>query len=492
MQDLVKLVKAMSGVKVLVIGDLMLDAFIYGDVERISPESPVPVLTIRREDMMLGGAGNVLSNLGAMGAKPSIFALIGNDADGEKVLQIAKDLGARTEGLLKDSTRPTIRKTRYLARNQQLLRSDYELTHPISSELEVVLIEKVEKTMKGAGAVVLSDYGKGVLTPSILQKVIAVANREKVPVLVDPKGRNYEIYKGANIVTPNRKELAEATGAGKLVSDLGIMEAANKVITTCGVACVVATRSEDGMSVVQKDKAPIHLKTQAREVFDVSGAGDTVIATIAASLAAGADIETAAKLANIAAGIAVSKVGTAPVRADELLQTIDNRASGHEASLCNMDHALEQIKRWRAQGLKVGFTNGCFDILHVGHVQYLSEARKRCDKLIVGLNHDASVKLLKGPTRPVNDELARANVLGALSCVDMVVLFGAKKAGEDNTPSAVISILQPDIFFKGGDYKENQLPEAKIVRAYGGDVEIMGVLEGVSTTAIIEKSRFSK
>lgn len=489
MQDLVKLVKAISGVKVLVIGDLMLDAFVYGDVERISPESPVPVLAIRRQDMMLGGAGNVLSNLCALGAKPSIFTLIGDDADGEKALQIARDIGAQTEGILKDPTRPTIRKTRYLARNQQLLRSDYELMHPISADLEEALIKKLEKAIKGAGAVVLSDYGKGVLRLSVLERIIAIAHKDKVPVLVDPKGHDYTKYKGADIVTPNRKELAEATGAAKLVSDAEIIEAANKIIATCGIGCIIATRSEDGMSVIKQGQTPIHLKTQAREVFDVSGAGDTVIAAIAASLAAGADIETAAKISNLAAGIAVSKVGTAPVRAEELLQVIEDQSGVHEKSLRSTDEALDQIKRWQAQGLKVGFTNGCFDILHAGHVQYLSEARKQCDKLIVGLNHDASVKLLKGPSRPVNDEISRASVVGALACVDMVVLFGANKAGEDNTPSGIISILHPDIFFKGGDYTEAQLPEAKIVRSYGGEISILGMLEGVSTTTIIEKSR---
>ncbi len=490
MKDLVKLVKAMSGLRILVAGDLMLDAFVYGDVERISPESPVPVLNIRSEDMMLGGAGNVLSNLCALGAKPSIFALVGEDADGELAIDIAKKMGADISGILKDSSRPTTRKTRYLARHQQLLRTDFEKTHPLSADLESALLTAVEKPIKGAGAVVLSDYGKGVLTPAMLQKIIAVAKRAGIPVLVDPKGRDYAIYAGADIVTPNRKELAEATGAAGLKGDSEIVAAASRVIDLCDIACVIATRSEDGMSVICQGKEPLHLKTRAREVFDVSGAGDTVIATIAAAIAAGADIETAAVLSNIAGGIAVSKVGTSPVRTEEMLHAIEGNFEGpHTAPFCTAEQALEQIKRWRAQGLKVGLTNGCFDILHAGHVRYLNEARGRCDKLIVAINRDESVKLLKGPSRPVNSEEARASVLGALGCVDMVISFGASRAGEDNTPSALVAMLQPDIFFKGGDYTEEQLPESKIVRAYGGEVAIMGMLEGFSTTAILAKSR---
>lgn len=486
MQELIRSLQAMNGVKILVIGDLMLDTFVYGDVERISPESPVPVLTIRDENTMLGGAGNVISNLCALKVKPFVFAVTGNDAAGETVKKIAQEQGADVSGLLIDDTRPTTLKTRYLARQQQLLRTDFEKTHPLSDVLEQGLFEAIQKNIKDAKAVILSDYGKGVLSASLLTNIIGAAKAAGIPVLVDPKGHDYSLYKGADIVTPNRKELGEATGTKNLKSDAEIVAAAQKLIKHSGIKTIVATRSEDGLSVVSSTGEAVHLKTQAQEVFDVSGAGDTVIATLAAALAGGATMEQAARLANIAGGIAVSKVGTTPVRMQEIL---DGLEGVRQTALSDWTQAEEQVRKWKASGLRVGLTNGCFDILHAGHVNYLNEARKHCDRLIVALNHDSSVKILKGPSRPVNDEQARATVLGALGSVDMVVLFGTDRAGEDNTPSLLISKLRPDIFFKGGDYKVEQLPEAKIVQSYGGDVAIMKMHDGYSTTAIIEKSR---
>ena len=473
----------------MVVGDLMLDIYVYGDVDRISPESPVPVLTIRKEDRMLGGAGNVLTNLCALGARPVVFALTGDDSYADAVVTIAKELGADANGILRDNTRPTTLKTRYLARHQHMLRTDVEKTHAISAELERTTFEAIEKAMKDVKAVVLSDYGKGVLTKTLLEKIIASAKAVGVPVLVDPKGHDYSIYRGADYVTPNRKELAEATAAGNLKTDTDIVGAAQKLIAQSGVGCVIATRSEDGMSIVGKGE-PLHLRTEAREVFDVSGAGDTVIATLAAMLAAGADIQTAATIANQAAGIAVSKIGTAPVRVEELNDVLNGQTidAGRQARLASDADAARQIRKWQAQGLKVGFTNGCFDIVHKGHVNYLEQARTHCDRLVLALNSDASVRILKGPTRPINDEAARAAVMGSLSSVDLVALFGATKAGEDNTPCALIEKLRPDIFFKGGDYKIEQLPEAKIVQSYGGEVAIMGLEDGFSTTNIIAKS----
>ena len=488
MQDFAAVIQSMKGLTVLVAGDLMLDRFVYGDVDRISPESPVPVLNITHEDEMLGGAGNVLSNLCALGIKPVIFATVGDDAAAARVIDMTKKLGVDVAGLIKDDTRPTTIKQRYLARHQQLLRSDFEKTQAISSSIEQKILAGIQKAMKNAKAVVLSDYGKGLLTQSLIADIIKAATLAGIPVLVDPKGSDYTRYRGADIVTPNRKELGEASGFKNLKADDEVIEAAHKIIQSCGIKCVVATRSEDGMSVIEAAKTPEHLKTQVQEVFDVSGAGDTVIATLAASLATGADIVTAARLSNIAAGIAVSKIGTTPVRADEILALLEE-GSPHVAKIADDQTALEQIRKWRAKGLKVGFTNGCFDILHKGHVTYLAQARKECDRLIVALNHDVSVKILKGPSRPVNDQEARAAVLGALSSVDMVVSFGANKAGEDNTASALIEQLKPDIYFKGGDYKVDDIPEAKTVKAYGGIVSIKDLQSGFSTTSIIEKSK---
>lgn len=491
MQEMVNSLKAIENLKIMVVGDLMLDIFVYGDVERISPESPVPVLAVSREDKMLGGAGNVISSLAALKAKPMIFSVIGDDANGKEVAAIAKNLGAEIAGLMIDETRPTILKTRYLARNQQVLRTDIEKTHPISADIEGKILTGVQKSLKQVKAVVLSDYGKGILTKSLLEKTIRMANEAGVPVLVDPKGNDFSIYRGADLVTPNRKELGDATGTKNLKSDEDIVSAAKKIIRESGIKSVLATRSEDGLSIVPSVGETLHLKAQAREVFDVSGAGDTVIATMAAVLGTGADMNIAAKMANIAGGIAVSKVGTTPVRSEEIITVLEGREGGNslQAPIADWVQAGEQIRKWKAQGLKVGMTGGCFDIIHFGHVNYLNEARRNCDRLVLALNHDASVKILKGPSRPVNDETARATVIGALASVDMVVFFGAEKTGEDNTPVAVVTELRPDVFFKGGDYTVDQLPEAKSVLANGGEVRIMKMHEGYSTTSIIDKSR---
>lgn len=485
-----EILKSAQNLKILVVGDVMLDKFVTGDVERISPEGPVPVLTIREEKLMLGGAGNVLANLHVLGAKPALFSIVGVDAAADTVRSLAQSHGDEAQGLIVDPTRPTTQKIRYLARAQQMMRADFEKTHPADTATEKSLLDAVQKAAKGAKAIVLSDYGKGVLSRSLIQSIIKIAQGQNIPVLVDPKGHDYTLYHGADIVTPNRKELAEAASAASVRSDEEIIGAAQKIIKQCGIKSVVATRSEDGLSVITATGQPLHIGAQARDVFDVSGAGDTVISVLAAALAAGAALADAARLANIAGGIAVSKIGTAPVTLAELNTALGagSMAAGI-APLKNLDEAKAQVAAWKAAGESVGFTNGCFDILHKGHVTYLSQARAQCDRLIVAINKDVSVRLLKGPTRPVNDEDARAAVIGALGSVDMVVLFGASSAGEDNTPCAVIGTFKPDLFFKGGDYTIDQLPEAKIVQAYGGKVRIMPMQDGFSTTSIIEKSR---
>lgn len=493
--ELINYLNKIPNVAVLVVGDLMLDIFSYGDASRISPEGPVPVLKVERETRMLGGAGNVITNLSALKAKPYLFALVGFDDHGAEARKIAQTLGADCAGLLEDESRPTIVKHRFLAQNQQLLRCDFEKTHSIYENLEDKMFGLIEKTLPKVQAVVLSDYGKGVLTRSLIAKIMDAAHKLKLPVLVDPKGFDYTLYNGADVVTPNRKELAEATNGLPTKSDSEVVTAAQKLMAQANIQNVIATRSEDGMSVVKgNDSAnPVHLRTNAREVFDVSGAGDAVIATIAASMAAGASLEFAATLANYAGGIAVSKLGTTPVRLDELFAAVEGQISNDHGLTARVfqdwDSAKEAVDVWKAKGLRVGFTNGCFDILHTGHVGYLATARQKCDRLIVGLNHDVSVKLLKGPTRPVNDEMARAAVIGALASIDMVVFFGAEKMGDDNTPSALIGALQPDCFFKGGDYKVESLPEAKIVHSYGGTVEVLNLYEGFSTTSTIEKMK---
>ena len=487
------LLSAMRGCQVLVVGDIMLDRFIYGTVERISPESPVPVLAIERETAMLGGAGNTLANLAGLGLRGAVLSVIGADNEGASVKAMAKKLGFDAGGLVQDDARPTIVKTRYLAGHQQLLRTDAESKIAITSKIERALLDKARAAIKNAKVLVLSDYGKGLLSENFIAALIALAKAQDIPVVVDPKGRDFTIYKGASVITPNRKELAEGSGM-EVDTDAHVMAAAQKIIKTCGVGAVVATRSKDGMSVIRKNAKAIHLRGRDIEVFDVSGAGDAVIAVIAGGLAAGGSLEEAAKLANLAGSIVVTKVGTAPIRAEELTAAIHNEEehfayADKKAPLASWHEAAEQIKRWRARGLKTGFTNGCFDILHVGHVSYLNAARGQCDRLIVGLNADSSVRLLKGPERPVHDEASRAAVLAALASVDMVVLFGAKKAAEDNTAIDLLKALQPDLYFKGGDYHEDQVREGPTVRRYGGEVRIMPNFAGHSTTRSIKKIR---
>lgn len=498
-----RILGAMEQTPILVIGDIMLDRFVYGTVDRISPESPVPVLSVLREDRMPGGAGNALASLCGLKTRAHIISVIGDDDNGRILMRELQSMGVDPSGLIVDEARPTIVKTRFLAGHQQLLRCDDEKKDQVSAGIRQKVLDQARILIPQVKALLISDYGKGLLGADLLRDIIAVASAHGVLVIVDPKGNDFSVYAGATAVTPNKKELAEATRGMPVKTDQDIEAAAQMLLDECGIHYVIATRSADGMSVLAADDAfdPVHLRTMAREVYDVSGAGDVVIATFCAALASGAGVVSAAALSNLAGGIAVAKVGTAPIRAKELAAALADMSSktaitpvsaSHpnrqfQAPLCDDDEALEQIRRWRARGFKIGFTNGCFDILHHGHVSYLNEARSQCDRLVIGLNHDASVKILKGPDRPINDEHSRASVLGALASVDMVVLFGAVKASDDPTPSALIARLQPDIYFKGGDYRIEDLPEAAVVRSYGGVAKVLSIYEGHSTTGTISK-----
>lgn len=481
--------------RVLLVGDVILDTFVYGQVSRISPEGPIPVLAATREDQMLGGAGNVFANLMSLGAKTTLVGIIGSDDAGKTVINKIKECEGDVLGLIEDARRPTIQKTRYQARSQQLLRVDYENYLDLTKELEAQIKEAIKANIDNSDCVVLSDYGKGVLSNEIISFTINLAKKKKIPVVVDPKGNDYTKYKGASIITPNKNELSQATGGMPTNSNEDIIKSANILIKNSGVKAVLATRSEDGMTLVEGyKKDPYHLSTKALEVYDVSGAGDTVVATVSAVLAAKGTMKDAAVLANMAGSIVVAKVGTATVNKQELTQSIEGldkdlikSSLSFIARNPSLNDALKQVQRWQDEGLKVGFTNGCFDILHYGHVNYLNHAREECDRLVVGINHDKSVKILKGQDRPVNDQNARASVLGALASVDMVVFFGAENQSDDNTPCEIVGFLKPDILMKGGDYKIDDLPEAKVALSYGGKVKIMSLYDGYSTTNIIEK-----
>lgn len=490
---------AMDGASVLVVGDIMYDRFVYGTVDRISPEGPIPVLNIKRDTQMLGGAGNVIANLRGLGCAVDIVSVVGQDDNAATVRAMLRDQGVSDDGLIAAADRPTIAKIRYVAGSQQLLRTDFEKAEAVNAETEDKILALADDKMKTCRALILSDYGKGVLTPRVIASLIDLGRKNGCAVLVDPKGSDYTRYRGADVVKPNRKELGEAVKGAPTKTDDDIKATAQTLIKQAGIKAVVATLAEAGMALVTESSAAF-IRSKPVEVFDVSGAGDTVIATLAAGLAAGVSLHDSARLANLGGSIVVTRVGTAAIRKQDLVEAL---ASGHRpaaddaaqkpvqaslaAPLLPLDRALEEVERWRAKGLKVGLTNGCFDLLHAGHVNYLNKARTKCDRMIVAINTDVSVRLLKGPTRPVNNEQSRATVLGGLAAIDMIVLFGADTLGADNTASPVIQVLKPDLYFKGADYTIDRIPEAKIVQGYGGKVELIELTEGQSTTGTIAR-----
>ncbi|WP_029009130.1 D-glycero-beta-D-manno-heptose-7-phosphate kinase [Azospirillum halopraeferens] len=481
MSDLARHIEALSTARVLCVGDVMLDRFIYGSVDRVSPEAPIPVLRIERETAMLGGAGNVAANVIALGALCRFVSVVGDDAAGSELRHlVAMEIGDNA-GIIAEPGRQTTVKSRFIGGRQQLLRADAETVADVGPLWFDSLLGAAREGLAEVGAVILSDYGKGVLSDALITALIGAAQRAGLPVVVDPKGTDYTRYRGATVLTPNRKELMQATGL-PADSDAEVAAACQRLIDTCGVGAVVATRSERGMSVVTRDGTAAHLPAEAREVFDVSGAGDTVVATLTAALAAGVPLEDAARLANLAAGIVVGKVGTAVVRAPELLGALHEQEWRHgETKVVTRDEAVERVARWKLRCKRIGFTNGCFDLLHPGHVSLLARAKAGCDLLVVGLNSDESVRRLKGPTRPVQAESARATVLASLAPVDLVVIF------DEDTPEQLIRALRPDVLVKGADYSIDQVVGADFVQSYGGRVLLADLVAGQSTTNTIKR-----
>ena len=478
---LVERVEKLKGTAVLCVGDAMLDRFVYGVVDRISPEAPIPVVRVEREESMLGGAGNVVRNLVAAGAQPTFVSVVGDDAAGRDVTRLIGEHGEIDPCIIVEPGRQTTIKTRFFASSQQLLRADRETTAPLSESSRVQVLTRADRLLRNISALVLSDYGKGVLPPVIAGELIRRARALGKPVVVDPKGIDYSIYRGATVLTPNRKELHEATQM-PVHDEESIVAAARHLIATCEVDSVLVTRSQDGMTLVTSDGSIHHLPAEAREVYDVSGAGDTVVATLAACMGSGATLLESARIANVAAGIVVAKIGTAVAYAAEVVSALHHDDLwGAENKVLASDTAAEIIGRWHRKDLKVGFTNGCFDLLHPGHISLLSQAKAACDRLIVGLNSDASVSRLKGPTRPVQSEAARATVLASLASVDLVVIFN------EDTPLETITHLQPDVLIKGADYTVETVIGADIVLAHGGKVLLANLVDGCSTTNTIKK-----
>jgi D-beta-D-heptose 7-phosphate kinase/D-beta-D-heptose 1-phosphate adenosyltransferase len=447
--DLGAHVKRLSRASVLVVGDAMLDRYVYGEVARVSPEAPVPILTVTREVAMPGGAGNVVRNLIALEAAAAFVSVVGDDQAGSDLTGLIGGQQNVEPWLLVQGGRTTTMKTRYIAQGQHLIRADREETITLPEKLAERLIRIAAKAL-----------GR--------------------PVIVDPKGREYARYAGADIVTPNRRELAEATGLS-VDSETGIVAAAQVLLQRYRFGAVLVTRSEDGMSLVTNDDIR-HYPAEAKDVFDVSGAGDTVVAALAAAMAVQVPLFEAARLANIAGGIVVGKVGTAVARQADILAAL-TPATGALRKIVTAAAAAEAAERWRSRGYKVGFTNGCFDILHPGHAHLLEQCRAMCDRLIVGLNADASVTRLKGPTRPVNNEASRAAVLASLASVDLVCLF------EEDTPLNILNLIKPDLLIKGADYTLATVVGAREIESWGGRVALAELLPGHSTTATIARLR---
>src|ERR1700726_768408 len=474
---------------VLCVGDLMLDEFVYGEVSRISPEAPAPVIAVQRSETNIGGAGNVARNIASVGARCIFVGLIGEDEAGGKLKgRLVAESGIESV-LVCDAARPTTRKVRFVSEHftAHMLRADWELAQPASAEIEQKLIDAILPLLPRADIVLLSDYAKGVLTARVIRNVIEAARKLGKAVIVDPKSANFAIYRGATLLTPNRKEFAEATRS-RADSQESIADAAQDAMQLADFEAVLVTQSEHGMTLVPRKGEAIHVPAHPVKVRDVSGAGDTVAAALAVVLAAGADWETALRMANAAAAVAVSKKGTAVVTSAELRRRILSHAflAAEEKIIAAGGDLEAQLLEWRKQGLRVGFTNGCFDILHPGHVKVLTAARAACDRLIVGLNSDASVKRLKGEGRPVQDERARAEVLAALEAVDLVAIF------DEDTPIGLITAVRPSVLVKGGDYTRKQVVGHEIVEASGGQVLLVELLPGFSTTSLVDRARGGK
>jgi D-beta-D-heptose 7-phosphate kinase/D-beta-D-heptose 1-phosphate adenosyltransferase len=489
MLDFDALSHAIAGQTVLCIGDLMLDEFVYGEVSRISPEAPAPVIAVQRTESNIGGAGNVARNVASLGARCIFVGLIGADDAGAKLkAALAQESGIESV-LVCDSARPTTRKVRFVSEHfaTHMLRADWELAQPASAGIEQELIDAILPLLPRAGIMLLSDYAKGVLTARVIRNVIDAARKLGKRVVVDPKSANLAIYRGATLLTPNRKEFAEATRSHADTED-NIAAAAQDAILLADCEAILVTQSEHGMTLVPRHGAAIHVPAHPVKVRDVSGAGDTVVAALTVALAAGADWDTALRMASAAAAVAVSKKGTAIVTSAELRRKILPHAflAAEEKIVAANGDLDALLLDWRKQGLRIGFTNGCFDILHPGHVKVLTAARGACDRLIVGLNSDASVKRLKGEERPVQDEHARAEVLAALEAVDLVALF------EEDTPLNLITRIKPNLLVKGGDYTRDQVAGHEVVEAGGGEVLLVQILPGFSTTSLVDRARGGK
>ncbi len=473
-----------SKAKVICVGDIMLDKFVYGDVSRISPEAPIPVMQIQRDFYVLGGAGNVVRNLSSLGAEVFFIGLVGNDYVAKIIDEHLSKLKNVKYILVENKFMKTPLKTRFVAQGQHLLRVDDEATN---CEIPKQIFEKAysyfQDNLRDSNCIILSDYNKGFLTEDFCQKII---QHSKAKVLIDPKGVNYKKYQGAYAIKPNLKEFKEVSKNIQISDSNDLASSANKILSEFNIQNMILTRGQDGMILInQKDFH--HIKSEAREVYDVSGAGDTAIATLSACLGAKQSILDSCILANIASGIVVGKTGTATIELCELKNALEHQENNFtDSKVLNPEKLLELIKKWRRKNLKIGFTNGCFDLLHLGHLHLLDKAKKFCDRLIVGLNSDLSVSKLKGSNRPIQSEIVRSKVLEAIACVDAVVVF------DEDTPYNIIELILPDVLVKGEDYNIDNVIGADLVIKNGGKVKLIDLKKGYSTTSTVEKIKIQQ
>jgi len=481
--DLVELVKRLGEPRVAVVGDAMLDRYVWGDADRISQEAPVILLQADRREERLGGAASVATMLAALGAKVSLASVVGDDSEGIRVQRMLAASGVDTVALLPDESRPTTLKERYIGRAQQrhpqqMIRVDYEVRTPLSTPLERTLFDRIESQISTADIVLVSDYGKGMCTPSLMRSVVAACRRLGKRLIADPlRGGDYEKYRGCSAITPNRLEAGLALGTSVRTIDEAL-RVATKLRDDLELEAAVVTLDKDGMVLAGRGNA-VHFATRARQVYDITGAGDMVLAVLGLALAVGADYADAVRLANAAGGLEVERVGVATITRDELIADLLHMPTVDK--VFDLPELLIELGNRRRGGHRIAFTNGCFDILHAGHVQYLREARAQADVLIVGLNSDAGVRSLKGNERPINDIESRALVLGALQAVDGVVVF------DEPTPAKLIEAIRPDVLVKGSDYEREQIVGADFVESYGGRVHRAVLRPGASTSAFLRK-----
>ncbi len=466
----------------VVVGDVMLDRFVEGQMTRVSREAPVPVLKFGASHAYPGGAANVAANVLAYGSAVTLVGLTGADAEADELKALCRSFPRLSERLIADTGRPTTVKTRYLSGWHQLLCIDAEDTRPAEPAVRDRLVAAGRDALDTCGALVISDYGRGALDETSIAALIGAARAAGRQVVVDPRRANASAFAGATVLTPNIEEMTAFSGI-RADSDESAVAACRKVLDTAAIDAVLLTRGSAGMTLVRHGAEPLHVRAETHRVFDVTGAGDTVVATLATALAVGASLDDAVRLANVAAGIVVAKPGTATVRPQELSHAL---GAGLGDGVVARDDAAARVAEWQAKGLKIGFTNGVFDLLHRGHLHSLEQAARRVDRLVVGVNSDASTRRLKGPERPVQGEETRAAVLAALRSVDLVTIFG------EDTPEELIQAVKPDLLFKGADYEGQQIPGQAFVEAQGGSVTLLPLLEGYSTTSTVKKVREGK